>query len=236
MRLDSRKSDELRAVTFERGYTKHAAGSVLVSFGDTKVLCTASFAEQVPPWRRGQGEGWVTAEYAMLPGSSQERVRREAAQRGRAQEISRLIGRSIRAVVDLKAMGECMITLDCDVLQADGGTRTASVTGAFVALYDALDKSVRAGNLREVPIHGCCAAISVGVVDGCAMLDLCYAEDVRAEVDMNVVMNESGEFIEVQGSAEKRTFSQARLAELIALAAAGNAKLVEMQKELLGLA
>ncbi len=236
MRLDGRKADELRAVTFERGYTKHAAGSVLVSFGDTKVLCTASFAEQVPPWRRGQGEGWVTAEYAMLPGSSQERVRREAAQRGRAQEISRLIGRSIRAVVDLKAMGECMVTLDCDVLQADGGTRTASVTGAFVALYDALNKSVRAGNLRKVPIHGCCAAISVGVVDGSAMLDLCYEEDVRAEVDMNVVMNESGEFIEVQGSAEKQTFSQARLGELIALATTGNAKLVEMQKELLGLA
>jgi len=235
MRLDGRSADALRAVTMERHFTKHAAGSVLVSFGDTKVICTASFEARVPPWLRDRGRGWVTAEYGMLPGATQERVNRDAVRKGRALEISRLIGRSLRAVVDLRALGECQITLDCDVIQADGGTRTAAITGAFVALYDALQGAVDAGNIARVPIQSPCAAVSVGIVGGEAFLDLNYEEDARAEVDMNVVMDGGGRFIEVQGCAEKEPFSRDALLALLALAEKGNRELVGLEREVLGL-
>ncbi len=235
MRKDGRAADALRPVTMERNYIRHAAGSVLISFGDTKVICTATFDERVPPWRRGSGLGWVTAEYGMLPGSGHERTPRDSAQKGRAQEISRLIGRSLRAVTDLQAMGECMVTLDCDVIQADGGTRTASITGAYVALYDALNRCVRVGNLREVPLHGFCAAASVGLRRGEALLDLCYEEDSTAEVDMNIVMDGSNRYIEVQGAAEKAPFDGGQLAQMLALGEKGVRELVALQKEVLGL-
>lgn len=194
-RIDGRQSDNLRPMSFERDYTEFAMGSVLVSFGKTKVLCTASVDERVPPWLRGAGRGWVTAEYSLLPGSTAERVAREAAkgkQSGRTQEIQRLIGRSLRAVVDLEALPECQIVLDCDVLQADGGTRTASICGAYVALHDAVSRMQQNGFLKGNPLKEGLAAISVGVVDGVPALDLDYSEDVRAETDMNVVMTESG--------------------------------------------
>ncbi len=235
MRIDGRENDALRSVTIERGFTKQTPGSVLVSFGETKVICTASFADRVPGWLRDQKRGWVTAEYAMLPGSSKERVPREASRKGRAQEISRLIGRSLRSITDLKAMGECMITLDCDVIQADGGTRTAAITGAYVALHDAFTTSVNAGYLGAHPLKGQCAAISVGLVDGVPMLDLCYEEDVRAGVDMNVVMDSAGRFIEVQGSAEGDPFPRELLNEQLELAAKGNQELVALQQEILGI-
>jgi ribonuclease PH len=221
---------------FERDYTEFAAGSVLVTFGKTKVLCTASVDEDVPRWMRGKGKGWVTAEYSMLPGSTADRVDREAAkgkQSGRTQEIQRLIGRSLRAITDMVALGEVQIVLDCDVLQADGGTRTASICGAYVALHDALTRLVAKGTVRSHPLKEACAAVSVGVVDAIAMLDLDYSEDVRAEVDMNVVMTSSGRFIEVQGTAEGLPFSRAELDDLLGLAEHGIASILDAQAAVL---
>ena len=238
-RISGRAPDELRAVTFTRDYTEMAAGSVLVEFGRTRVLCTASIEERIPPWLRGQGRGWVTAEYSMLPGSSPERVGREAAkgkQSGRTQEIQRLIGRSLRAVTDLVALGETQITVDCDVLQADGGTRTASICGGWIALHDACSRAMGAGRMASHPIREACAAISVGIHDGVAMLDLEYAEDSTAEVDMNVVMTEAGRFVEVQGTAEGVAFSRSELDGLLSLAEGGIRDLVAAQRELVSVA
>ncbi len=235
-RADGRRPDQLRPVTFQRDFTEMAAGSVLVGFGRTQVLCTASIEEEVPRWMRNTGKGWVTAEYSMLPGSTPERARREAArgrQSGRTQEIQRLIGRSLRSVCDMGLLGERQVVLDCDVLQADGGTRTASICGAYVALHDALTRVVAAGDLETHPLIEACAAISVGIVDGTPMLDLPYSEDAGAEVDMNVVMTESGKYIEVQGTAEGVAFSRAELDELLGLAEAGIAEIVEAQKRTL---
>ena len=234
-RRDGREPGDLRPVSFTRDYTEFAAGSVLVEFGRTRVLCTASVEERVPPWLRGKGRGWVTAEYSMLPGSTSERTDREAArgrQSGRTQEIQRLIGRSLRAITDLKTMGEVQITLDCDVLQADGGTRTASICGAWVALHDACSRLVASGGLTGHPITDVCGAISVGVVDAIPMLDLDYSEDAGAEVDMNVVMTGSGRFIEVQGTAEGMPFSRTELDDLLALAEDGIAQIFELQRAL----
>ncbi|CAN5498933.1 ribonuclease PH [soil metagenome] len=235
-RADGRTADELRPVEFHRDFTTNAAGSVLVAFGGTRVLCTASVADEIPRWLRGTGKGWVTAEYSMLPGSSAERVDREAArgkQSGRTQEIQRLIGRALRSVTDLTAMPEVRIDVDCDVLQADGGTRTASICGGYVALHDALGRLVDAGKLAANPLGDACAAISVGMVDGEALLDLAYVEDVRAEVDMNVVMTGSGALVEVQGTAEGRVFSRAQLDDLLDLATAGIGRITAMQADLL---
>ena len=232
-RRDGREPDDLREVAFTRDYTEFAAGSVLVEFGRTRVLCTASAEDRVPPWLRGQGRGWVTAEYSMLPGSTSERSDREAArgrQSGRTQEIQRLIGRSLRAVTDLATMGEVQITLDCDVLQADGGTRTASICGAYAALHDACTRLVAAGRLTQNPLTDICAAVSVGVVDALPNLDLDYSEDARAEVDMNVVMTGTGRFIEVQGTAEGAPFSRRELDELLGLAEHGIARIFELQR------
>jgi ribonuclease PH len=231
-RADGRGIDELRTASFERDFTVFAPGSVLVSMGRTRVLCTASVEERVPPWMRGSGKGWVTAEYSLLPGSTGERVTREAAkgkQSGRTQEIQRLIGRSLRSVCDMVALGEVQITVDCDVLQADGGTRTASICGAYVALHDALTRLIHKGTLRVNPLTEAVAAVSVGVVDGVCMLDLPYEEDSRAEVDMNVVMTSSGRFIEVQGTAEGMPFSKSELDEMLSLAEHGIAQLLDLQ-------
>ncbi|HVL92425.1 MAG TPA: ribonuclease PH [Acidimicrobiales bacterium] len=231
-----RKPDDLRPIRFERDYTDFAAGSVLACMGRTRVLCTASVEENVPRWMRGSGKGWVTAEYSLLPGSTTERVGREAVkgkQSGRTQEIQRLIGRSLRAVTDLAAMGEVSVVLDCDVLQADGGTRTAAICGAYVALHDALTRRTLANPNRLHPITEACAAISVGVVDTVPLLDLDYAEDVRAEVDMNVVMTASGRFVEVQGTAEGLPFSRAELDELLGLAELGITEILESQAAVL---
>jgi ribonuclease PH len=219
-------------VTFHRDFTEFAAGSVLVSSGRTRVLCTASVDEDVPRWMRGTGKGWVTAEYSLLPGSTAERVDREAArgkQSGRTQEIQRLIGRSLRAVTDMRAMGEVQVVLDCDVLQADGGTRTAAICGAYVALHDAFTRLMQRGKLKVQPLSEGCAAVSVGIVDGVALLDLDYSEDSRAEVDMNVVMTSAGEFVEVQGTAEGAPFSRARLDDLLGLAEHGIAEILKAQ-------
>jgi len=235
-RRDGRAPDELRPIAFTRDYTEFAAGSVLVEFGRTRVLCTASAETRVPPWLRGTGKGWVTAEYSMLPGSSPERVDREAAkgkQSGRTQEIQRLIGRSLRAVTDLATMGEVQITVDCDVLQADGGTRTASITGGYLALHDACTRLVTSRTLTGHPVGDSCAAVSVGVVDSVPSLDLDYSEDANAEVDMNVVMTGTGRFIEVQGTAEGLPFSRTELDELLELADKGIGQLFELQRELL---
>jgi len=232
-RFDGRTDDQLRPITFERDFTEFAAGSVLVSFGKTKVLCTASVDEDVPRWLRGTGRGWVTAEYSLLPGSTSERASREAAkgkQSGRTQEIQRLIGRALRAVTDLTAMPEVQIVVDCDVLQADGGTRTASICGGWVALHDALTRLMMTGRLHAHPLVEGCAAISVGVVDAVPMLDLAYIEDSKAEVDMNVVMTSSGKFVEVQGTAEGAAFSRSELDSLLDLASAGIAEILEMQR------
>jgi ribonuclease PH len=236
IRLDGREPDDLRPVEMIRDYTVFAAGSVLVRMGRTVVLCTASVAEDVPRWMRNTGKGWVTAEYSMLPGSSPERIDREAArgrQSGRTQEIQRLIGRSLRAVTDLRAMGEVQITLDCDVLQADGGTRTASICGAYVALHDAFSRLVRQGRVKVHPLEEACAAVSVGIVDALPMLDLAYSEDSRAEVDMNVVMTSSGRFVEIQGTAEASPFSRRDLDELLSLAEHGIAALLDHQAAVL---
>ena len=235
-RADGRSIDQLRPASFERDFTVFAPGSVLVSMGRTRVLCTASVEERVPPWMRGSGKGWVTAEYSLLPGSTGERVTREAArgkQSGRTQEIQRLIGRSLRSVCDLVALGELQITVDCDVLQADGGTRTASICGAYVALHDALTRLVQKGTLSNDPLTEAVAAVSVGVVDGVCMLDLPYEEDVRAEVDMNVVMTSSGRFIEVQGTAEGMPFTKGELDEMLSLAEHGIAQLLDLEEETL---
>jgi ribonuclease PH len=232
-RRDGRALDELRDWSFERNYTVFAAGSVLVQMGRTKVLCTASVETDVPRWLRGSGKGWVTAEYSMLPGSTADRASREAArgkQSGRTQEIQRLVGRSLRAVTDLTALAELQITVDCDVLQADGGTRTASICGGYVALHDACTRLMDQGRISTHPLVDQVAAISVGIVDAVAMLDLPYEEDSRADVDMNVVMTGAGRFVEVQGTAEKFAFSRDELDELLALATAGIGVLLEAQR------
>ena len=238
MRRDGRQPDDLRPLRFTRGYTEFAAGSVLVEMGKTKVLCTASVEERVPPWLRGTGKGWVTAEYSMLPGSTPERAAREAAkgkQSGRTQEIQRLIGRALRSVTDLTLMPDVQIVLDCDVLQADGGTRTASICGAYVALQDSVASLLKSGTLKANPVTDGCAAISVGIIDAVAMLDLDYSEDVRAEVDMNVVMTGSGRFVEVQGTAEGLPFSRSELDDLLGLAEHGIAQILDAQKDVLAL-
>jgi len=228
----------MRAVSIERSYTKHAEGSVLVCFGDTKVLCTASVEAKVPPFLKGRGQGWLTAEYGMLPRATNTRGDREAArgkQSGRTQEIQRLIGRSLRAVTDLVAVGENQIVVDCDVLQADGGTRTASITGAFVAVHDALTWLKARGSIPELPLKAFVAAVSVGVYKGTPVLDLDYAEDSECDTDMNVVMTGEGGFIEVQGTAEGSAFSRKELDELLSLADKGIGELVALQKKSLGL-
>jgi len=233
VRPDGRANDELRPIIFERDYTDMAAGSVLVSFGRTRVLCTASVDEDVPRWMRGSGKGWVTAEYSMLPGSTPGRANREAAkgkQSGRTQEIQRLIGRALRSVCDMQRLGERQIVLDCDALQADGGTRTASICGAFVALHDACTRLVMDGTLGRHPITEYCGAISVGMLDGEARLDLPYVEDSIAEVDMNVVMLGNGDFVEVQGTAEGAPFARPQLDSMLGLAEKGIAEIIEMQR------
>jgi ribonuclease PH len=232
MRPSGRNNDQLRTIRFTRGFTKHAEGSVLVEFGDTKVICTASIDAGVPPFLRGQGQGWITAEYGMLPRATNSRNIREAAkgkQTGRTIEISRLIGRSLRAAVDLKKLGEYTITIDCDVIQADGGTRTASITGASVALADALNKLVREGKLKSSPMQAMIAAVSVGIYKGAAVLDLDYAEDSNAETDMNVVMTNAGGFVEVQGTAEGEPFADEAFMQMLALARKGIKELSELQ-------
>ena len=234
-RASGRLPDELRPITFVRDYTEMAMGSVLVEFGRTRVLCTASLEARVPPWLKGSGKGWVTAEYSMLPGSSPERVEREAArgkQSGRTQEIQRLIGRSLRAVTDLRALTDAQITVDCDVLQADGGTRTASICGGWIALHDACSRLLASSAIARHPVLQPCAAISVGVIDGTPMLDLEYSEDVRAEVDMNVVMTGDGRFVEVQGTAEGVAFTRPDLDALLALAEQGIGEIVAAQEEM----
>jgi ribonuclease PH len=233
MRPSGRGADEIRPVRFTPDYTRHAEGSVLAEFGDTRVLCTASVEPRVPAWMRNQGSGWVTGEYGMLPRSTHTRSAREAArgrQSGRTMEISRLIGRALRAVTDLDALGENTITLDCDVLQADGGTRTASISGAYVALAIATHRLCAARKLKRDPVHGQVAAISVGIFRGVAVLDLDYAEDSEAETDMNVVMNEAGRYIELQGTAEGHAFSPDELESLLGLARSGVAHVVEQQR------
>jgi ribonuclease PH len=237
MRPSGRRPEELRPIQITRNYTKHAEGSVLVSFGDTKVICTASVEESIPRFLKGAGQGWVTAEYGMLPRSTSDRMGREAArgkQGGRTLEIQRLIGRSLRAAVDLEALGERTITLDCDVIQADGGTRTASITGACVALADALARTRELGLLGDNPMLGMVASVSVGVFEGTPVLDLDYAEDSNAETDMNVVMNEQGGFIEVQGTAEGAAYSRDELNAMLDLAHRGIEQLVQIQRQALG--
>jgi ribonuclease PH len=236
-REDGREPDQLRPVVFRRDFTEFAPGSVLVEMGRTRVLCTASVEDRVPGWMRGRGRGWVTAEYSMLPGSTSERSEREAArgrQSGRTQEIQRLIGRSLRAVTDLSMMGEIQVVVDCDVLQADGGTRTASICGGWVALHDAFSRAVATRRLSAHPIVDGCAAISVGIVDALPYLDLDYSQDVRAEVDMNVVMTGSGRFVEVQGTAEGAPFSRSELDDLLALAERGIGQIIELQRATVG--
>ena len=231
-RRDGREPDDLRPLAFVRDYTEFAMGSVLVSCGKTKVLCTASVDERVPPWMRGRGTGWVTAEYSMLPGSTSERTDREVAKgrpSGRTQEIQRLIGRSLRAVCDMATLGERQVIVDCDVLQADGGTRTASISGAYVALHDALTRLQKQGVIQGHPLTAAVAAVSVGIVDAVPMLDLDYSEDVRAEVDMNVVMTSEARFVEVQGTAEGMPFTRSELDDLLALAEHGIAQILDGQ-------
>jgi ribonuclease PH len=236
MRPSGRRPDELRPVKLTRRFTQHAEGSVLVEFGATKVLCTASVEEKVPPFLRDSGQGWVTAEYGMLPRSTHTRSDREAArgkQSGRTQEIQRLIGRSLRAVVDMKALGSRSIQIDCDVIQADGGTRTAAITGAYVALHDAIDWLLKRSLIQTSPIRDAVAAVSVGIYAGRAVLDLDYAEDSTCETDMNVVMTGTGGFVEVQGTAEGAPFSRLQMSDLMALAETGIRALVAKQREAL---
>jgi ribonuclease PH len=238
-RSGGRAANELRPVRLTRHFTAHAEGSVLVEFGGTRVLCTASVEERVPPFRKGSGEGWVTAEYGMLPRATHTRSDREAAkgkQSGRTQEIQRLIGRSLRAVFDLKLLGERTITLDCDVLQADGGTRTAAITGACVAAHDAVAKLLAAGRIERTPLSGFVAAVSVGIVEGTPLLDLEYVEDSACDTDMNVVMTGAGHFIEIQGTAEGAPFSRVEMNQMLDLADAGIRQLIAAQKSALGLA
>jgi ribonuclease PH len=238
MRPSARAAAELRPIRLTRTFTKHAEGSVLVEFGDTQVICTASIEERVPPFLKGKGRGWVTAEYGMLPRATHTRMQREAnrgRQDGRTMEIQRLIGRALRAVMDLEAMGERTITLDCDVIQADGGTRTAAITGGFVALADAVRYLVRKKSLRKNPLHGQVASVSVGIYQGAPVLDLDYAEDAEAETDMNVVMNDAGAFIEIQGTAEGHAFRMEELQAMLELARTGIGELLGKQREALGL-
>ena len=237
MRPSGREPDQLRDICITRNYTMHAEGSVLIEFGNTKVLCTASVEENVPRWLKGQGRGWVTAEYGMLPRSTTDRMGREAArgkQGGRTMEIQRLIGRSLRAAIDLKALGEIMITLDCDVIQADGGTRTASISGAWVALHDAIQYLVKEGRLVKSPLLAPVASVSVGIHEGTPVLDLDYAEDSSAETDMNVVMNAEGGFIEIQGTAEAAPFSHDEMIAMLGLAEKGISELLAHQQEAVG--
>jgi ribonuclease PH len=234
-RVDGRSADQLRKVTIERGWSEHAEGSALISFGSTKVLCTASFTSGVPRWKVGKGEGWVTAEYAMLPRATHDRSDREAVKGkvgGRTHEISRLIGRSLRAIIDVKELGENTIVIDCDVLQADGGTRTAAITGAYIALHDAIEwaRTQKLIPAKSQPLSDSIAAISVGIIDGVPLLDLAYTEDVRAETDMNVVVTGSGKFVEVQGTAEGVPFDRDELNALLDLALKGTADLTQIQK------
>lgn len=236
-RPDGRKPGEMRPVNIKRNYTKYAEGSVLIEVGDTKVICTASVEDKVPMWLKDEGKGWVTAEYSMLPRSTEVRKAREAVRGrvgGRTQEIQRLIGRSLRAVTDLEALGERTVILDCDVIQADGGTRTASITGAFVALADALGKMVRNGEIEKMPLRDFVAAVSVGRVGDQIMLDLCYAEDSAAEVDMNIVMTGAGKFVEIQGTGEEASFNRDEVNRMLDLAEEGIKKLVDYQREVLG--
>ncbi|MGQ3298554.1 ribonuclease PH [Reyranella sp.] len=237
MRPSGRAPDQLRPVSLEPGFSRHAEGSCLVKFGDTHVLCTASVDEKVPPWMRNSGKGWVTAEYGMLPRSTHTRTDREAArgkQSGRTQEIQRLIGRSLRAVVNLQAMGERQINIDCDVLQADGGTRTASITGAWVALHFAFERLIKDGKLVVSPLTGTVAAVSCGLWEGAAVLDLDYPEDSKADADANFVLTGAGGIVEVQGTAEKDPFTEAQFLELLALAKKGIGELVSLQKLAVG--
>jgi len=237
MRPSGRKQDELREIRITRKFTKHAEGSVLVEFGDTRVICTASVEERVPGFLKGKGQGWVTAEYGMLPRSTSSRMSREASkgrQGGRTMEIQRLIGRSLRAVIDLKALGERSIAIDCDVIQADGGTRTASITGGYVALADAIAHLQEKDSLKQNPLLGEVASVSVGIYQGMPVLDLDYAEDSNAETDMNVVMNDKGEFIEVQGTAEGHPFNQEELNTMLDYARKGIDNLIRHQQEALG--
>lgn len=236
MRPSGRAANELRDITFTRHYTRHAEGSVLAEFGGTRVLCTASVEDRVPGFLRGKGSGWITAEYGMLPRSTNTRMSREAAhgrQGGRTMEIQRLIGRALRAAVDLKALGERSITLDCDVIQADGGTRTASICGAFVALNDAIAKLQKNKQIKQNPVHGMIASVSVGIHAGIPVLDLDYAEDSTAETDMNVVMNDAGAFIEIQGTAEGHAFRTDELQQMLKLATDGIATIIQKQQDCL---
>ncbi|NBO08579.1 MAG: ribonuclease PH [Actinobacteria bacterium] len=231
-RLDGRADNQLREVKFTRNWSNHPEGSVLVEFGETRVLCTASFTAGVPRWLKGTGQGWVTSEYSMLPRATHTRSDRESVKGklgGRTQEISRLIGRSLRSIIDMSVLGENTIVLDCDVLQADGGTRTAAITGAYVALADAIEWAIKEGHIKKSPLHSSVAAISVGIVDGVPRLDLCYEEDVRAETDMNVVCTGDGTFVEVQGTAEGAPFNRDLLNGLLDLAVAGCADLTRLQ-------
>lgn len=233
MRTDNREPDELRPITFVRDFTSMAEGSILATFGETTVLCTASVDDDVPRWMKGSGKGWVTAEYSMLPGSSPERVRRETrGPKGRTQEIQRLIGRSLRAVCDMEKLGERQVVVDCDVLQADGGTRVASICGGYLALHDALSRLILKGELPSHPISQACAAVSVGIIHGQPRLDLPYDEDSNADTDMNVVMTESGGFIEIQGTAEQASFNRNELDALLALAEKGIQQIISLQNEL----
>ncbi len=234
MRIDGRKADELRKIKITRNYLKSAEGSVLIEMGDTRVICTATVENSVPPFLRGKGTGWVTAEYAMLPRSSGQRIQRERNKvGGRTHEIQRLIGRSLRSVVDMKALGEQSVLIDCDVIQADGGTRTASITGAYIALVGALRNIKKQGLIETMPVKDHLAAVSVGIVDGKPALDLCYEEDSEAEVDMNLVMTGDGRIVEIQGTAEGEPFSQINLAKLLALGEKGIKTLIKKQKEIL---
>ncbi len=237
MRANGRKPDELRPVVIHRGYTKYAAGSVLIEMGDTRIICTASVEDGVPRHRLGSGHGWITAEYSLLPGSTSTRTTREVSRgriNGRTQEIQRLIGRCMRAVADMTKLGERTIWIDCDVIQADGGTRTAAITGAYVALVDALNKMKEKELIRQLPLKDTVAAVSTGLVNNEVLLDLDYSEDVAAQVDMNIVMTGSGKFIEIQGTGEEHTYSDGQLTEMLAVARKGIAELTGLQKEALG--
>ncbi len=234
MRIDGRKSDELRKVKITKNYLKTAEGSVLIEVGDTRVICTATVQDSVPPFLRGKGTGWVTAEYSMLPRSSPQRIERERGRvGGRTHEIQRLIGRALRAVVDMEALGERSVLIDCDVIQADGGTRTAAITGAYIALVLCLRAAQRQGLIEKIPVTDHLAAVSVGIVEGRPVLDLCYAEDSKAEVDMNLVMTGRGGIVEIQGTAERGSFSIAELNKLIKLGGKGIKALIKKQKEAL---
>ena len=236
-RIDGRSKDQIRPVRMTRNYLKHAEGSVLIEMGDTKVICTASVDDRVPPFIKGSGKGWITSEYGMLPRSTEVRKPRESVRGridGRTMEIQRLIGRALRSIVSLEKLGEMTVYIDCDVIQADGGTRTASITGSYVALFDALNKLVEQDKLKAIPLNGYIAAVSVGIKDGEAILDLNYAEDSTCQVDMNLVMTDNGEFIEIQGTGEESPFSKAQLQELMELGEKGIKDLIELQKQCLG--